>query len=385
VKGLLRALGLALATVALLAGADPLPSPLHDDDIPRVLAFGPWPPPPQADPSNRVWGQPAAVAFGRQLFHEPALSANGRIACASCHRAALGFSDGLPRGIGLARGDRNTLALHDLDLQRWYGWDGANDNLWAQSLRPLLDAREMGASLAQVARTVRDTPALYSGYRAAFGAAPGADDERVAVDAAKALAAWQATLRSARTPFDDFRDAVARGDREAAARYPQAAQRGLALFLGRGRCYTCHLGPSFSNGEFHDLGLPHFAEPGRVDPGRHGGIRKLQQSRYNLLGPFNDDASRGSATATVHVALEHRHYGEFKVPTLRHLRLTAPYFHDGSAATLRDVLRHYSELNEERLHADGEKLLVPLKLNAQETEDLLAFLDSLNEAPASPQ
>jgi len=382
VKGALPALGAALAAAVVLASAEPMPSPLRDEDIPRILAFGPWPPPPQPDPSNRVWGQPAAIAFGWQLFHTPALSANGRIACASCHRAALGFSDGLPRGVGLARGDRNTLALLDLDLQRWYGWDGANDNLWAQSLRPLLDPREMGASLEHVARSVRDTPGLRAGYRAAFGSEPGTDDERVAVDVAKALAAWQATLRSGRTPFDDFRDAVARGDRDAAARYPQAAQRGLALFLGRGRCYTCHLGPSFSNGEFHDLGLPHFAEPGRVDPGRHGGIRKLQQSRYNLLGPFNDDPSRGSATSTAHVALEHRHYGEFKVPGLRNLRDTAPYFHDGSAATLGEVLRHYSELNEERLHADGERLLVPLKLSPQETEDLLAFLDSLNELPA---
>ena len=375
----MKRLAALLATLALLAMAEPLPSALHDEDIPRILAFGPWPPPLQPDPSNRVWGLPAAIAFGRQLFHAPALSANGRIACASCHQAARGFSDGLPRGVGLARGDRNTLALHDLDLQRWYGWDGSSDNLWAQSLRPLLDAREMGGSLASVATTVRDTPALRQGYRAAFGSEPGTDDERVAVDVAKALAAWQATLRSGRTPFDDFRDAVARGDRDAAARYPADAQRGLALFLGRGRCYTCHLGPTFSNGEFHDLGLPHFAEPGRVDPGRHGGIRKLQQSRYNLLGPFNDDPAKSTATSTSHVALEHRHYGEFKVPSLRNLRLSAPYFHDGSAASLREVLRHYSELNEERLHADGEKLLVPLRLSAQETEDLLAFLDSLND------
>ena len=368
-----------LATVALPAVADPLPSPLHDEDIPRILAFGPWPPPLKPDPSNRVWDRPEAIAFGRQLFHEPALSANGRIACASCHQAARGFSDGLPRAHGVGAGDRNTPTLADVRLQRWFGWDGANDNLWAQSLRPLLDAREMGGSLATVARAVRDAPALRQGYMAAFGEAPGPDDERVAVDVAKALAAWQATLRSGRTPFDQFRDAVARGDRAAAARYPQAAQRGLALFLGRGRCYTCHLGPTFSNGEFHDLGLPHFAEPDRVDPGRHGGIRKLQASRYNLLGSFNDDPARGTATSTAHVALEHRHYGEFKVPSLRNLRFSAPYFHDGSAATLREVLRHYSELNEERLHADGEKLLVPLKLNAQETEDLLAFLDSLND------
>jgi cytochrome c peroxidase len=371
------ACGAALALGLPAAGpAEPLPSPLTDAQIPRIVALGPWPPPVVPDPSNRVAGLPAAVAFGQRLFNEPALSANGRIACATCHQAARGFSDGLARGQGLQRGDRNTPGLLNVGGQRWFGWDGANDSLWAQSLRPLLDAREMGGSLGSVAQAVRRTPALRAGYRAAFGEPPGADDERIAVDA------YQATLRSGRTPFDQFRDAVARGDRAAAARYPPAAQRGLAIFAGRGRCWVCHGGPNFSNGEFHDIGRPHFAEAGRVDPGRHGGIRALQASRYNLLGPFNDDPARATATSTRHVALEHRHWGEFKVPSLRNLALTAPYFHDGSAATLRDVLRHYSELNEERLHADGERLLVPLRLSDAEIDDLLAFLDTLNEAPA---
>jgi cytochrome c peroxidase len=122
-----------------------------------------------------------------------------------------------------------------------------------------------------------------------------------------------------------------------------------------------------------------------VDPGRHGGIQALQRSRYNLLGPFNDDAARSTATSTRHVLLEHRHYGEFKVPGLRNLARTAPYMHDGSLKTLREVLRHYSELDENRLHTDGEAILVPLRLSEQETEDLLAFLDSLNEATAPRQ
>ena len=272
-----------------------------------------------------------------------------------------------------------------MSQQRWFGWDGANDNLWAQSLRPLLDAREMGGSLPQLAQQLRSQPDLREGYRKAFGQPPGDDDERVAVDAAKALAAYQETLLTPRTPFDEFRDAVARGDRAAAATYPAAAQRGLALFLGRGRCYVCHGGPTFSNGEFSDIGRPFFIAKGQVDPGRHGGIQALQRSRYNLLGPFNDDATRSSATSTRHVLLEHRHYGEFKVPGLRNLARTAPYMHDGSLKTLREVLRHYSELDENRLHTDGEAILVPLRLSEQETEDLLAFLDSLNEATAPRQ
>lgn len=373
-----RTLWALAALLAAAGGAQPLQSPLHDDDIPRILAHGPWPPPPVRDVSNRVSGQPAAIAFGATLFHEPRLSRDGQRACASCHQPARGFSDGLPRAQGLQPGTRNTLALANLGQQHWFGWDGANDNLWAQSLRPLLDAREMGSSLAQLAATVRDDPALHAAYRQAFGQPPGSNDERVAVDAAKALAAYQETLVTPRTPFDDFRDAVARGDRAAAAAYPAAAQRGLALFLGRGRCYVCHSGPNFSNGEFSDIGRPFFITRGEVDPGRHGGIQALQRSRYNLLGPFNDDATRSTAVGTRHVLLAHRHFGEFKVPSLRGLARTAPYMHDGSLPTLHEVLRHYSELDENRLHADGEAILRPLRLTDQETNDLLAFLASLD-------
>ena len=380
-----RRLGVAVA--ALLVGAalaEPLVSPLSNDDLPRILAHGPWPPPPVHDPSNRVSARPAAIGYGAALFHDARLSRDGTLSCASCHQPARAFSDGLPRAAGLQGGIRNTPGLDNVGLQRWFGWDGANDNLWAQSLRPLLDAREMGSSLAQVARTVRDDPGLRDGYRRVFEQDPGADDESVAVDVAKALAAYQETLVSPRTPFDEFRDAVARGDRQAAAAYPAAAQRGLALFLGRGRCYVCHSGPAFSNGEFSDIGMPFFIARGQVDPGRHGGIQSLHRSRYNLLGPFNDDDARSGATSTRHVLLEHRHFGEFKVPSLRNLARTAPYMHDGSLKTLREVLRHYSELDENRLHADGERILVPLRLIEGETEDLLAFLDSLSPPGATP-
>src|SRR6185369_12375978 len=118
-----------------------------------------------------------------------------------------------------------------------------------------------------------------------------------------------------------------------------------------------------------------------VDPGRHGGIKKLLSSDLNLLGRFNDDPARAEsqpfAVATRHVELQHRNFGEFRVPGLRNVALTAPYMHNGSLATLREVIDFYSNLNEERLHADGEKILKPLKLTADESEDLAAFLRSL--------
>jgi cytochrome c peroxidase len=252
------------------------------------------------------------------------------------------------------------------------------------SLRAIVDPREMGASVGHVAGEVRRRADLVCDYRRVFDRPPPADDEQVAIDIVKALAAFQETLVTGRTPFDEFRDALVRDDRAAMARYPEAAQRGLRLFIGRGNCTLCHTGANFSNGEFHDTGVPFFVRVGEVDPGRHAGLRQVQSSPYNLLGRFNDDATRASAIATRHARLEHRHWGEWRTPSLRDVASTAPYMHNGSLATLRDVLDHYSTLPEDRLHADGERLLRALHLTEREVEDLLAFLHTLGSMPAVP-
>lgn len=284
------------------------------------------------------------------------------------------FSRSAPRAFGLQEVERNTPTVVNTRFYRWYGWDGAQDNLWAQSIRPLLDPREMNASARHVANVMRT---LFSdGYEKAFGRPPGDDDEELLVDAGKALAAFQETLVSGRTSFDEFRDALARGEMHIG--YPLAAQRGLRIFVGKGSCSVCHLGPQFTNGEFADTGVPFFAGPGKVDPGRHGGIEKLKKNPFNLLGRYNDDKTKGTAVGTRHVRTQHRNFGEFRVPGLRGVASTAPYMHNGSVATLRDVVKFYSELNEERLHADGEKILKPLRLTAGEAADLVAFLESLS-------
>lgn len=351
-------------------------------ELERIASHGPWPPDWSPDPGNRVSGNPAAIRLGYMLFFEPRLSANRRVACATCHVPGKGFQDGRATARGLADGARNTPGLLNARHQRWFGWDGAHDNLWSASLRPILDPREMGGNSARVARTLRGTPGLDCHYRRVFGNAPHADDPALLMNVAKTLATWQETLVSPATPFDRFRIALERGDTQASAAYPAGARRGLRLFLGRGQCATCHAGPLFSNGEFGDIGMPFFVKPAGVDPGRQGGIKRLLASPYNLLGPHNDDATRDNATGTRFLRPEHRNFGEFKVPSLRNLTLTAPYMHSGSLATLRDVVRHYSELDEDRLHADGERILKPLRLSAAETDDLVAFLVSLS--PAEP-
>ncbi len=344
----------------------------------KVLQHGPWPPPRRDDPSNRVSGRRDAIALGEKLFFEPRLSGSGSVLCATCHAPFRAFQDARPRAFGVASVERNTPSLLDVRFYRWYGWDGAHDSLWAQSLRPLLDPREMNASAAHVAKVVRQI--FVSDYRKSFDRDPPTDDEEVLVDVGKALAAFQETLVSAPTPFDAFRDALERNDPAAMNAYPSAAQRGLRLFVGKGNCALCHAGPRFTNSEFADTGIRFFSAPGRVDAGRFDGIRKLKLSAHNLLGRFNDDTARSTATGTRHVQAQHRNFGEWRVPGLRGVAQSAPYMHNGSLATLRDVVRHYSELDEERLHADGESILRPLKLSEPEVDDLVAFLESLSVA-----
>jgi cytochrome c peroxidase len=371
---------LAGALLLALFGAHAAAQDLLDfspDEIARIAAHGPWPPRPAPDRSNRTEGRAAAIALGRELFSDRRLSVDGTQSCASCHVPARAFQDGQRVAQGRGDGIRNTPSLLNVASQRWYGWDGAHDSLWAASLAPLLAPEEMGHDAPSLAATVRAESSWRVRWPRAFARAMPRDDTQLAVDVAKLLAAYQATLVSPRTPFDDFRDALLRGDRAAAARYPLAAQRGLRLFVGEARCHVCHAGPTFSNGEFADIGRPFFVAGG-VDPGRHGGLQKLLASPMNRLGPFND-AGRADprAVTTRHVVVLHRHFGEFRVPGLRDLPATAPYMHDGSLATIEAVVRHYSELDEDRLHADGERILRRLNLSPEQAADLATFLRML--------
>ncbi|HET9903700.1 MAG TPA: cytochrome c peroxidase [Xanthobacteraceae bacterium] len=404
---MIRLLRMVLALcVLLLAGllrpaAEPALVTFTPEETDMILAHGPWPVPWQRDASNRVSGRPEAIAFGRRLFFDTRLSATGTVSCATCHQPDRFWTDGRPLGRALAEVDRNTPTLANVRLNRWFGWDGANDNLWAQSFRPLLDPRELGATEGKIAEAIRNQADLLCGYRRAFGEEPPADDERLVVDVGKALAAFAETLVTGRTSFDDFRDALARGDRAGAAAYPAAAQRGLKIFVGRGRCSLCHFGPNFTHGEFHEIGIPIYRKAGGVDWGRYQGIKLLRASRFNLLGAFNDDPRRAQGAPTRYVDLLPQTFEQFRVPSLRNVALTAPYMHNGHFASLAEIVRHYSEIDPGKLHVahvyftdgtpeDGDPppadtTLRPLHLSAQEIADVVAFLETLTEkAPAPP-
>ena len=376
-------LACGLALLSSFAAAQAPRIDASPEELRNIQRHGPWPQPVPRDPSNRASGNAEAIALGRALFFDARLSPRGDLSCAACHQPGRALTDGRDRaqggGASKPRLDRNVPGLWNTAHARWYGWDGGSDSLWSFALRPLQHPDEMAATPAHVAQVLRSDAALACRYRNAFGrnVPPAAAAESALVDAAKALAAYLETLVSGKSAFDEFRDARVRGDAAAAARYPAAARRGLALFAGKGQCSVCHFGPNFSNGEFHNIGVPHLVEPGRVDPGRHGGIKRVREDKYNLLGAFSDDATRASGSRTLHLAENHVTYGQFKVPSLRNVELTAPYMHDGRFATLREVVRHYSELDEDRLHQDGEALLKALRLSDAESEDLVAFLRTL--------
>jgi cytochrome c peroxidase len=123
--------------------------------------------------------------------------------------------------------------------------------------------------------------------------------------------------------------------------------------------------------------MPLFLAGGGVDKGRYDAIPTLKASPFNLLGPHSDDPGRSGGAKTRYLDLKPRNWGEFSVPKLRGVSRTPPYMHDGSLATLEDVVRHYSELDPARIHSDGQGLLKALKLDDGEIADLVAFLETL--------
>ena len=351
---------------------------LTTDEIQQTLSHGPWPVERETDPSNRVSGNKDAVELVRQMFSDPMLSRDGAMSCASCHQPDRNFAETVPRSMGRRLLDRNTPALLNLTSHRWFGWAGASDNLWAQSMLPILHPDEMGHD-ADSLKTAVENSQYADGYAALFGEARVQSAETVLVNVAKILAAYQETITTGKSSFDRFRDALEIGDLKTASAYPQAAQRGLKLFLGNGRCAFCHSGANFTNGEFHDAGVPYFLGPGQVDSGRHGGLQTLLKSPYTLDGAFSDDAQKRGAWAVRGVIPTHADFGTFRVPSLRRVAHTAPYMHDGSLPDLEAVIAHYDQINTERLHADGEQLLRPLGLTSTEKKDLVAFLKSLSD------
>lgn len=393
------ACGLALLSFGAIAPAGAAvaereaPLSWSAEEIRRVLQHSPLPAPPP-DPTNRVADDPRAACLGQMLFFEPRLSANGRFSCASCHVPHHGFTDGHALAEGVGMGTHNTPSLWNVAYNRWFFWDGRADTLWSQALQPIEHATELGGNRVEVARLLASDRVLRSAYEVVFGAPPEmkgpfgaapAEVDEVFAHVGKALAAYQRRLISCDSRFDRFARALRDRDMAGQRAYSATAQRGLKLFLGKGECRLCHSGPSFSDGEFHDTGVP--ARSGLApDLGRLAGVEKLLLDPWNAAGAYSDDRSGPTAARLRHLVASRETRGQFKTPGLRNVALSAPYMHQGQLETLRQVLGYYATLRGAAFHHDPpESLLAPRHFNDGEITDLISFLESLTDEGIEPE
>ena len=201
-------------------------------------------PPLPADPSNAVADDPAAAKLGEALFSDTRFSADGKVACASCHDPARQFQDGTPVGKGVGVGNRRTMPIAGTAYSPWMFWDGRADSQWAQALGPLENPLEHGSNRKDVVRVVAEHYAAE--YRSVFGTDPGAESvDRAFANVGKAIAAFERTIMPSRSRFDDYADATARG--EASGELTEQEVSGLDLFIGKAKCLDCHNGPLFTD------------------------------------------------------------------------------------------------------------------------------------------
>lgn len=271
------------------------------------------------------------VELGKVLFFDTRLSVNRTQSCATCHNPDLGFSDGLAKGIGAMGGQvgRNTPHIYNLAWASTMFWDGRMETLEEQALGPIEAAGEMNMPLTKLIPRLKGVKY----YRETFDKVYGPNGLNK-TNLGRAIAAFERTIISDNSPFDQY---IA-GDKEAMS---PAAIRGLEIFKGKGNCVDCHDGPNFTDDSFHNIGV------GDDDPGR-----------YAITGNPNMK-------------------GAFKTPGLRNIIFSAPYLHDGSAASLEEVIDFYNKGGEPNPNLD--KLIKPLGLTQQEKMDLIAFLAALTD------
>ena len=371
------------------------------------LWVGNLPPLPPA-PGNAVADDPRAQRLGHRLFFDVRLSANGQVSCATCHQPARRFADALPRALGLAVGDFNTMSLVGAAYSPWFFWDGRRDSLWSQALSPLESPLEQGVARTSLARFVAEDPLYREQYADLFGflsdfgdlrrfpesAGPGGDPESEAawagmapadreavngvfVNLGKALAAYQRLLLPGETAFDRYVEALFSGasadpgvDRQELNR-PQ--KEGLRLFIGKAQCLNCHNGPLFSNHEFHNTGV--LPATGQLpDKGRIEGVEIVRNDPFNCLGRYSDAQAHDCAELRF-ARTGDELAGARKTPSLRNLLGTGPFMHAGQMRTVREILEHY---NRARPAIVGHNEAKPLNLLPHELRRLEAFLSALD-------
>jgi len=286
------------------------------------------------EPKQNSWTS-ARSELGKMLFFDPRLSRNGTISCATCHNPMLGWSDGLKTGVGIngSRLGRASPAVTNTAHNFIQMWDGRKKDLEDQATGPMDTAAEMHTDFEATLSFLANSQGYASAFEKAY---PGKGITRDTI--AKAIASFERTIISNDSPFDRW----VQGDNNA---LNQQQVAGFKLFVDpkKGNCEVCHSAPNFVDDGFHNIGL-----------------------KGDDLGRYNQRKVK---------ILKHA----FKTPTLRDVELSAPYFHDGSAKTLEDVIEHYDRGGENSSGLDPN--MSPLKLSQQEKSELIAFMSALTTEP----
>lgn len=277
--------------------------------------------------------------LGRLLFSDPILSGNRTISCISCHKEEFAFADTSAVSLGIygRKGLRNTPSAMNQLLQESFFWDGRASSLEEQALIPIANPIEMNLPVEAAVKRLQSSVFYRKAFQAVFHEAPNKNN------LATALAAFERSLETSDSPFDDWR----LNDNEDAL--SESAKRGFVVFNGKGKCIQCHFGPDFNSVEFRNIGL--FDRKLLMDSGRAEVTKKAVDA------------------------------GKFKIGPLRNVALTAPYMHNGMFKTLREVIDYYNDPDKIVPYSIGRDTLLakPMNLSEGEKQDLESFLVSLTD------
>ena len=315
------------------------PSFVVDEGV-EATELGALPPLPAVS-----WHTPASERLGKLLFFDPRLSGSGQLACISCHDPQLGWGDGRRFAAGHDRrvGRRNAMTLLNAAYFERLFWDGRAEGLLDLALQPIQSSLEMNAELTEVVARLQQTKGYPKAFEEAFGS-PDVSEERIG----QSLASFVRSIVSSPSRFDRFVE----GDY---GRMSDKEIEGLHIFRTRARCMNCHSGPRFSDGQFHHTGLSYY------------GRRFEDLGRFDVTGDPEDR-------------------GKFRTPTLRNVRHTGPWMHNGLFTDFTGILRMYnSGITFAARPRPGapelSPLIRPLGLEDSEIEALEAFLDSIGRSP----
>ncbi len=327
-KRIVTVLGTALLALGALAADEKLVFKAGHPSLKGYL-LGPVPYPADNKPNA------ARVALGRALFFDPRLSGDGNMSCATCHNPSMGWSDGLPtaRGVKSSVLGRASPTVFNTAYNSIQMWDGRKKSLEDQAMGPMQANVEMNMDIGKLFQWLGTN----EGYKAMFAKAyPGEPINESTLS--RAIASFERTVVSNNSPFDRW----VRGEKTALT---EQQVRGFKVFVGKGNCVACHSGPNFTDNGFHNLGLASFGNP-EPDLGRYA------QRPVNAMK------------------------GAFKTPTVREVARTGPYFHDGSARTLMDVVEHYDRGGDVKTNLSPN--IKPLNLTDEEKRALVAFMEGLS-------